>query len=122
VGDSPGNFIDLRSAGSAEDERNAVEQEPCGEGTKEKILDGRFGAFAVFFAVAGQNVGGDGGDFKGDEDHQQFDRRSHEAHANRAKDDEREILAAVVLVGRERVKREEQGNDDDAADQDMKEN
>ena len=62
------DLVDLRGSGGAEDERDAVEQKCGGEGAEEEVLDGGFRAAAGLLAVAGEDVGGDGGDFESDED------------------------------------------------------
>ena len=59
-GRQAGNLVDLRGAGGAEDQRDAVEQEGGGEGAKQKILDGRFGSAGRLLAITGQHVGCDG--------------------------------------------------------------
>ncbi len=68
------DLIDLRSAGGAKDQRHAVEEKSGGKGAEKKVLDGRFGTAACLLAITSQDVGGDGGDFEGDEDEQQLDR------------------------------------------------
>jgi hypothetical protein len=55
----------------------------------------------VCFAVAGKDVGGDRGDFEGNEDHEQFDGAGEQAHADRAEDDEGVELALMVAVFRQ---------------------
>ena len=102
------DLVDLRGSGSAEDERDAVEQECGGEGAEEEILDGGFRAAAGLLAVAGKDVGGDGRDFKRDEDDEQFDGAGEQAHADCAEDDERVELALMVAVCGQRVEREQQ--------------
>ena len=116
-----GDLVDLRGSGSAEDERDAVEQECCGEGAEEKVFDGGFRAAAGVLAIAGEDVGGDGGDFESDEDDEQLDGGGEQAHADGAEDDERVVLALVMAVFRQRVEREEEGDEDDAADEDVEE-
>ena len=93
-----GDLVDLRGSGGAEDERDAVEQERGGEGAEEEVLDGGFRAAAGLLAVAGEDVGGDGGDFEGDEDDEQLDGGGEQAHADGAEDDERVELALMVAV------------------------
>ena len=116
-----GDLVDLRCAGGAEDERDAVEQKCRGEGAEEKVLDGGFGAAAGLFAIAGEDVGGDGGDFEGDEDNQQLDCAGEQAHADRAEDDESVELALVMAVVGQGVEREQKGDENDAADEDVEE-
>ena len=52
---------------------------------------------------------------------QQLDCPGEQAHADSAKDDERVKLALVVAVFGQRVEREQQGHEDDAADEDVEE-
>ena len=99
VGYQAGDFVDLGRAGGAEDEGYSVEQEAGGEGAEEKVLDGGFRAFAGVFAESGEDVGGDGGDFKGDEDDQEFNGGGHQAHTDGAENHEGEVFAAMMLVG-----------------------
>ena len=98
VGARCGDLVDLRGAGGAEDERDAVEEECRGEGAEQEVLDGGFRAAAGLLAVAGKDVGGDGGDFEGDEDDEQLDGAGEQAHADGAEDDERVELALMVAV------------------------
>ena len=63
-----GDLVDLRGAGGAKDQRDAVEKKAGGEGAKQEVLDGGFRAAASLFAIAGKDVGGDRGDFQSDED------------------------------------------------------
>jgi len=72
-------------------------------------------------APAGKDVGGDGGDFEGDEDDEELDGGGEQAHADSAEDDEGVELALVVGVFGQRVKREQEGDEDDAADEDVEE-
>ena len=72
-------------------------------------------------AVAGEDVGGDGGDFEGDEDDQQLDGGGEQAHADCAEDDERVVLALMMGVLGQRVEREQQRHENDAADEDVEE-
>src|ERR1019366_5246185 len=99
-GGAAGDFVNLRGAGGAEDQGNAVEQERGGEGSEQKVLDGRFRAASGFLAVPSENVGGDGRDFESNEDHQQFDRRGEQAHPHGAKYDQGVELALVMAVFR----------------------
>ena len=101
------DLVDLRGAGGAEDQRDAVEQECGGEGAEQEVLDGGFRAAAGLLAVAGEDVGGDGGDFESDEDDQQLDGAGEQAHADGAEDDERVVLALVMAVFGEGVEREQ---------------
>jgi Sec-independent protein translocase protein TatA len=75
----------------------------------------------VCLRQAGKNVGGDGGDFKRDEDDEQLDGRGEQAHADGAEDNERVELALVVGVLGQRVEREQEGDENDAADEDVEE-
>ena len=79
------------------------------------------GPCAAVLAVAGEDVGGDGGDFESDEDDQQLDGAGEQAHAHGAEDDEREVFALVVAVFRQSIEREQEGDQDDAADEDVEE-
>ena len=72
-------------------------------------------------APAGKNVGGDGRDFEGDEDDEQLDGGGEQAHADGAEDDERVKLALMVGVFRERVEREQERDENNAADEDVEE-
>ena len=83
------DLIDLRGAGGAEDQGNAVEQKRGGKGAEEEVLDGGFRAAAGLLPVAGEDVRGDGRDFEGDEDHEQLDGAGEQAHADGAEYDER---------------------------------
>ena len=120
-GGQAGDLVDLRGAGGAEDQGDAVEKECRGEGAEQEVLDGGFRAAAGLLAVAGQNVSGDGGDFERDEDEQQLDGPGEQAHADCAEDDESIEFALVVAVCRERIERDEQRDEDDAADEHMEE-
>ncbi len=120
-GQQAGDLVDLRGAGGAKDQRDAVEQKSCGKGAEQKVLDGGFGAAARVLAIAGQNVGGDGGDLQRDEDQQQLDRAGEQAHADRAKDDQRVELALMMAVFRQGVEREQQSHQHDAANQHVEE-
>ncbi len=115
------DLIDLRGAGSAKDEGNAVKQKRGGKRAEEEVFDGGFRAAAGLFPVTGKDVGGDRGDFEGDEDHEQLDGAGEQAHANSAEYDERVILALVVAVLRQRIEREQEGDENDAADEDVEE-
>ena len=121
MGDQGADFVDLRGARSAEDEGHSVEEEAGGEGAEKEVFDGGFGALAGVFAEAGENVGRDGGDFEGDENNQELDRRGHQAHADCAEDHQGEVFAAMVLVGGQGVEGDEQGDEDDSADEDVEE-
>ena len=81
----------------------------------------RFRAFGVALAEAGHDVGGDRRDFEADEDQQQLDGGGHEQHADCAEDDQREEFALVVDCALHGVERDEQSDENDAADQDMEE-
>ncbi len=120
-GREAGDLVDLRGAGGAEDHRDAVEQEGGGEGAEQKVLDGRFRSAGGVLAVAGQNIGGDGGDFQRDEDQQQLDRAGQQAHSHRAEDDERVELALMMAVFGQGVEREQQRHQHDAADEHVEE-
>ncbi len=99
--------IDLRGAGGAKDEGDAVKQKCGGKGAKEEVFDGGFRAAAGLLAVTGEDVGGDRRDFEGDEDHEQLDGAGEQAHADGAEDDERIKLALVMAVFGQRVEREQ---------------
>ena len=72
-------------------------------------------------AVAGEDVGGDGGDFERDEDDEQLDGAGEQAHADCAEDDERVVLALMMGVLGQSVEREQEGDENDAADEDVEE-
>ena len=116
-----GDLVDLRGSSGAEDERDAVEQKRGGEGAEEEVLDGGFRTAAGLLAVAGEDVGGDGGDFEGDEDEEQLNRAGKQAHADGAEDDERVELALVMARLGQSVEREQEGYEDDATDEDVEE-
>ena len=120
-GREPRDLVDLGGSGSAEDQCDAVEQKSGGKGAEEKIFDGGFGAAAGLFAVAGENVGGDRGNLKRNENDEELDGAGEQAHADRAKDDERVKLALVVAVFGQRVEREKQSHEHDAADENVEE-
>ena len=120
-GSECGDLVDLRGSGSAKDECNAVKQEGSSERAEEEIFDGGFRAPAGVLAPAGKNVCGDGGNFECNKDDEQLNGGGEQAHADRAKDDERVELALMVGVLRERVEREQQCHEHDAADKDVEE-
>ena len=116
-----GDLVDLCCSRGAKDQGDAVEQECGGKRAEKKILDGRFRTAASLFAVAGQNIGGDGGDFQCDKDQQQFDCAGEQAHADSAKDDQRVVLALMMAVFGQCIHCEKQSNEYDAADENVKE-
>ena len=120
-GHEAGDLVNLRGAGGAEDHRDAVEQEGCGEGAEQKILDGGFRSASGVLAVAGQNIRSYGRDLQRDEDQQQLDRAGEQAHAHRAEDNQRVELALVVALFRQCVQREQERYQNDAADEHMEE-
>ena len=109
-------------AGGSEAERDAVEEECGGEAAEQEVFDGGLGGGGLALAEAREDVGGDRGDLKADEDHEQLDRASHEHHAGGAEEHERVVLAGV-RVGRafEVVERGEQGDEDDGRDEQVEE-
>jgi hypothetical protein len=120
-GGKAGDLVHLGCAGCAEDQRDAVEQKGGGEGAEQKILDRRFGAARGVLAVTNQNIGRDGGYLQRDEDQQQLDRAGEQAHSHRAEDDQRVELALMVALFGERVQREQQSYQHEAADQHVEE-
>src|SRR4051812_6624434 len=116
-----GNVVDRGGAGGAEDEGDAVEEKCRGKGAEEEVLDGGFRALAGLLAVSGENVGGDRGDFESDEYDEEFGGGGQEAHADGSEDHECVVLALVVAVFRKSVEREEQSDDDNAANEHVKE-
>ncbi len=78
-------------------------------------------AGGLALAHAGHDVGGDGGDFEADEDHEQLDGAGHEHHADGAEEDEGEVLAGVGGVAFEVVERAEQGDQGDGGDEQVEE-
>ncbi len=121
-GSELGDLVDLRGSGSAEDERDSVEQKGSGKGAEEEVFDGRFRAAAGVLAPAGEDVRGDGGDFEGDKGDEKLDRAGEQAHADCAEDDERVKLALMVRVRREGVDGEQEGHENNAANEDMEKN
>src|SRR5262245_58173833 len=117
IGGVVSDLVDGGGACGAEDERDAVEKEGGGEGAEEEIFDGGFGALAGLLAVSGEDVGGDGGDFESDEDDEEFGGGSEQTHTDCAEDHESVVLALVMAVFRQGIKREQQGHDDNAADE-----
>ncbi len=94
-GEAGGDGGDAGRAGGSEAEGDAVEEEGRGEAAEEEVLEGGFGGCRAAFAEAGEDVGGDGGDFEADEDHEELDGAGHEHHAGGAEADEGEVLAGV---------------------------
>ena len=115
------NLVNLRGACGAKDHCDAVEKKCSSEGAEEEVFDGGFGAAAGLLAVAGEDVGGDRGDFEGNEDDEQLDGGGEQAHADCAENDEGVELALVVAIGWQSVEREQEGHEDDAADEDVEE-
>ena len=54
-----GDGVDGGGAGSAEDESDSVEEEGCGEGAEQEVLEGGFGSLGALAAQAGKDVGRD---------------------------------------------------------------
>ncbi len=92
------NLVNLRGSGGAEDQRDSVQQEGCRKRSEQEVLDRGFGTAARVLAIAGQNVGGDGGDFERNEYNQQFDGAGKQAHADCAEDDQRIELTLMMTV------------------------
>src|SRR6202012_1598655 len=88
--------VDVGRAGGAEGQCDAIEEESGGEGAEQKVLDGGFGGGGLAFAEAAHDVGGDGGDFEADEDHEELDGAGHEHHADGAEAEEGVVLAGVA--------------------------
>ena len=116
-----GDVKDVGGAGGAVEQGDSVEEEAGGEGAEEEILHRAFGALGGVAAEAGEDVAGDGGDFQGDEDEHQLDRRGHEAGAHRAEQDQRVVLAVIDLLEGQVVERHEDGGQGDQQDHDVEE-
>src|SRR6185437_2594483 len=93
VVDGGGDVGDARAAGGAVDQRDSVEEEGRGEGAEKEILERGFGALRTAAAEARHDVGGDRGDFEGDEDQQQLHGARHEHHADGSEEHEGEEFA-----------------------------
>ena len=85
-------------AGRAEHQRHAIEKKCRGERAEQEIFNGGFSADRGAAAESSQNIGGDRRNFQGDEDEYQFDGGRHEAHADRAEQNQAVIFAAADFL------------------------
>ncbi len=115
------NVKDVGGAGGSVEKSYAIKEECSSEGAEEEIFEGAFGAFRGMAAESGEDVAGDGRDFKGDEDEHEFDGGGHEAHADRAQEDEGVVFATIDLLQGEVVQRHEDGRQGDNQDDEVKE-
>src|SRR6185437_9070570 len=123
IGSSGGemrNFVNLRGAGGAEDKRNAIEKKCGGKGAQQEVFECGFGSAAALLAVSGQDVSRNRRNFKRYKDKQQFDGAGKQAHADRAEGDQGVELALMMAIFWQRIERDQQGYEHDAADDDVK--
>src|SRR4051794_2672065 len=74
------NLVNLRCSSCSEDERYSIEKESGGKGAEQEVFNCCFRSAAGLFAIAGQHIGGNGRNFECDENDEQFDGPSQQAH------------------------------------------
>ena len=89
--------------------RNAVANDPS-----RKYLSARFVVARIVAQIAGQNIGGDGGNLQADEDHDQLIGGSHDGLADDAEQDQRVEFAAAGVFAAQIVGGAEHGQQADA--------
>jgi hypothetical protein len=112
--------INIGRAGGAEHQRYAVKEKRGGERSQEKVLKRRLAARSFAAPKACQHIAGDRGNFERYEDQHQFDSRRHQAHADRAEQDQRVILAGADTLHRHVFVGGEDDNGRDHNDQEVK--
>ena len=84
---------EIRVSGHAEDPRDAVNEEPGGEGAEHEVFCPRFEAVPVAAQVGDEDVETDGDQFQRDEDHHEILRGGHPHEAGAGEDRDRVELA-----------------------------
>ncbi len=93
IGCSKVEIGNTECAGSAIEQRNAHQQNTCGEGAHQEVLQRSFRAFQVALICAGEDVLRDGKDFNAKEQHKQRIVAAEQVQAAKGKEDEREIIS-----------------------------
>ena len=95
------------AAGSAVDQRHAVEKEGGGEAAQQEILERGFVAALIVAQIAGQDVARNGRNLQADEDHDQVVGCGHQALSGDGKQQQRVVFAGLgVLLRQEPVGRQ----------------
>ena len=85
----------VHAAGEAEEPAHAVDHRARGDAAVDQVLERRLARAPVVAQEAGQDVRGEADELERQVGHQQVRRRRHQEHAERAREQERVVLALV---------------------------
>ena len=96
-----GHQREIRGAGDAVDQGDAVEEEGGGERAEQEVLHGRFAGLEGVAAISGQDVAGDRAHFEADEGGEKFLRGGEDAHAGGGEQDQGEEFGGFQIFALE---------------------
>ena len=103
------HVVEVRAAGEAVRERDAVQEERAREPAEDEVLEGAFRARALVAAQARQHVERQREDLERQEDHEEVGRHGDEHHAGQGEQQERVVLAGGQAVAVDGLRREHEG-------------
>ena len=121
AGDRDADAVEVRGAGGAEDERDAVEEEAGREGAEEEVLHRRLGRLDAALEGPRQHVQGEGHRLEPQEHDDEVSRARHQRHAHRGEEHEDVELARLRALPAYVVEREEKNEPHREADDEVEE-